>query len=367
MKRRFVRLFAGLLTLLLTAGTALAAPEISAEKAILMDAASGRVLYEKRADERSLIASTTKIMTAVVAAEQCALDAKVRIPAAAVGVEGSSMYLREGEVLTVQELLYGLLLCSGNDAAVALALHCAGSVEEFAGRMNDKALALGLTGTHFVNPNGLDAQEHYSTARDLARLAAYAMQNDTLRAIAATKRVTIGSRQLTNHNRLLWSYDGAVGVKTGYTRAAGRILVSAAERGDRRLIAVTIRDPNDWADHRTLLDYGFGCFQNRQVLAAGEPVGEVPLLTGGSARLTAAEDFSYPLLPEECVERRLLAPPVAWDAWDAGSAELVLTLDGRQIGRVRLNVEEGAGDAGATAKNPVSIWRLLPPGGGGAD
>ena len=150
---------------------------ISAEKAILVDAATGRVLYEKDADRRSLIASTTKIMTGLIVCEQCNVLDRMRIPREAVGIEGSSMYLKEGEVLTVQELLYGMLLHSGNDAAVALAIYCGGTVEGFAQLMNDKARLLGLKNTHFENPNGLDSPDHYSTAQDLAVLAAYAMEN----------------------------------------------------------------------------------------------------------------------------------------------------------------------------------------------
>ena len=150
---------------------------VSARRAYVLDAVSGRVLFERNPDERSLIASTTKIMTALIVCEQCNVLDRMRIPKEAVGIEGSSMYLREGEVLTLQELLYGLMLSSGNDAAVALAIYCGGTVEGFAELMNDKARNLGLTGTHFENPNGLDSPGHYSTARDLAKLAAYAMDN----------------------------------------------------------------------------------------------------------------------------------------------------------------------------------------------
>ena len=153
------------------------AQAISAQKAMLLDAQTGRVLYEKEADSRSLIASTTKIMTALVICEQCNVLDRMQIPKEAVGIEGSSMYLKEGEVLTLQELLYGLMLSSGNDAATALAIYCGGTVEGFAQLMNDKAHRLGLTGTHFENPHGLDSPNHYSTARDLAILAAYAMKN----------------------------------------------------------------------------------------------------------------------------------------------------------------------------------------------
>ena len=211
-----------------------AEPSIRAQSAILMDAESGRVLYELDADTRSRIASTTKIMTGLLACETLALDAEYAVPAEAVGIEGSSMYLRAGERVTGRELLYGLMLRSGNDAAVALAILCDGSVERFAARMNARAAKLGMENTHFQNPNGLDEEGHFSTARDLARLARAAMKNPDFREAAGTKNASFGQRALTNHNKLLWSYPGANGVKTGYTKASGRTLVSCAQRGATR-------------------------------------------------------------------------------------------------------------------------------------
>ena len=247
------RIFAGTAAVLLAAVLffPVSVQALSAEKAILVDAATGRVLYEKNADERSLIASTTKIMTALVVCEQCNVLDRMRIPREAVGIEGSSMYLQEGEVLTLQELLYGLMLHSGNDAAVALAIYCGGTVEGFAEMMNDKARVLGMTQSHFENPNGLDSPGHYSTARDLAILASYAMKNPIFHKTVSTKTVTVGNRYLRNHNKLLWQVAGADGVKTGYTKAAGRILVSSATRDGRRLIALAIttywyRNDEDW-------------------------------------------------------------------------------------------------------------------------
>lgn len=233
-------------------------PSVSAKSAILYDCTASRVLYEKNADCQSLIASTTKIMTGLLVSERCNLADVVEIPAEAVGVEGSSLYLKPGETLTVEDLLYGLMLQSGNDAAVALAIHCGGSVEEFVALMNQKAAELQLTGTHFANPNGLDDAENYATARDLAVLTQYALDNPVFAQVVRTKTATLGgNRAVTNHNKLLWRYDGCIGVKTGFTRAAGRILVSAAERDGRRLVVVTIGASDDWNDHTKLLDYGF--------------------------------------------------------------------------------------------------------------
>ena len=317
---------------------------ISAEKAILLDAQTGRVIYERNADQQSLIASTTKIMTALVVCEQTNVLDRVRIPKEAVGIEGSSLYLREGEVLTVQELLYGLMLHSGNDAAVALAIYCGGTVEGFAQLMNDEAARIGLKNTHFVNPHGLDAPNHYSTARDLALLAAYAMENPLFRQTVSTRTVTVGARSLHNHNKLLWQVEGADGVKTGYTKAAGRILVSSATREGRRLVAVTINAPDDWADHAALLNDGFSRYTVRQIVTAGECLGTVEIEGGESsyAQLLAAEDFSYALADGEQVSVTpigtgfVYAPTV--EGADAGFAWV--KVDGKAVGKVPLHYGE---------------------------
>ena len=229
--------------------------EASATAAVLMDADMGQVLYEKNGDRQMLIASTTKIMTALVVLEHAAPDDVITVTPNHMA-EGSSMYLRAGETVRVEELLYGLLLCSGNDAALALT-ECAGGLTPFVALMNEKAAALGMAHTSFANPNGLDADGHYSTARDMAVLAAAAVENPTFRRICSSRSVTIGQRTMENHNRLLRQVEGCVGLKTGYTRAAGRTLVSCAERDGCRLVAVTLQDGNDWADHAALYDYGF--------------------------------------------------------------------------------------------------------------
>lgn len=314
------------------------AEAISARSAILLDAATGRVLYEQDADRRSLIASTTKIMTALVVCEQCNVLDRMKIPKEAVGIEGSSMYLKEGEVLALQELLYGLMLSSGNDAAVALAIYCAGTVEGFAGLMNDKARMLGMKNTHFVNPNGLDAPDHYSTARDLAVLAAYAMENPVFRTTVSAKTVSLPGRSLKNHNRLLWMVDGADGVKTGYTKAAGRILVSSAIREGRRLVAVTIHDGNDWEDHKVLLEDGFSRYRVRTVVRKGQVLGQVEVEGGqeGTVPLLAAEEFSCSLTEEEQPEILFSPPgfvyaPVA-EGQNAGMANVML--DGKPMGQI---------------------------------
>ena len=225
----------------------------SASAAVLMDADTGQVLYDHNGSRRMLIASTTKILTALVVLEHARLDEVVTIQPRHMA-EGSSMYLKPGETLTVETLLYGLLLCSGNDAAVALADHCGGSVARFVGWMNETAQRIGMTGSSFANPNGLDDEQHYSTARDMALLAAYAARNPTFVRLCSTRSVTVGGRTMTNHNKLLQSVEGCIGMKTGYTKAAGRTLVSCVRRDGRTLVAVTLQDGNDWVDHAEMLN-----------------------------------------------------------------------------------------------------------------
>ena len=326
-------------------------PRLSAKSTVLLDASTGRVLYASHAEDKSLIASTTKIMTALVICEA------VVIPPEAVGIEGSSMYLKAGEVLSVHELLYGLMLRSGNDAAVALALADSGSISAFAMRMNEKAAVLGLKNTHYANPHGLDSEENYSTALDLARLTRFALQNPDFAQLVSTKSVTIGDRVLTNHNKLLWQYSGAIGVKTGYTQTAGRILVGAAERDGRRLIAVTIADPNDWADHAALFDYGFSQFSERQLVTADSVVGQIPVISGAEdyVNLISQFSFSYPLADGEQPELRLLAPHFVFAPCDTVSATLEVWLDGTRIGALPLRL------AAPVAENPVqkSIFQRI--------
>ena len=233
----------------------IAAMTLSASACVLMDGDTGEVIYKENGDTRCLIASTTKIMTALVILENADLTDTVEITASHM-VEGSSMYLKPGEVVTVEELLYGLLLCSGNDAALALADAC-GGLDTFVELMNQKAQELGMKNTCFENPNGLDGTNHYSTAYDMALLMMAAEENPTFRRICGSSQAAIGGRTMSNHNRLLKELEGCVGGKTGYTKAAGRTLVSCCEREGRRLVAVTLCDGNDWADHAALYEWGF--------------------------------------------------------------------------------------------------------------
>lgn len=356
------RTFAGMAAALLAAILVFSNPvnATSAQSAILLDAQTGRVLYEKQADQKGLIASTTKIMTALIVCEQCNVLDRMRIPKEAVGVEGSSMYLKEGEVLTIQDLLYGLMLQSGNDAAVALAIYCGGTVEGFAQLMNDKARSLGMTATHFENPHGLDSSGHYSTARDMATLAAYAMDNPLFAQTVSTKTVRAGNRLLTNHNKLLWRVDGVDGVKTGFTKAAGRILVTSAVRESRRLIAVTMNDPNDWKDHADMYQLGFVRYQPMNLIVKDQVIGyaEVAGGTQQCVELVASEDFSYALAEDETVtlvrqEPGFIYAPVA-EGQNAGY--VYVCVDGESVGKIPLKYGETVEQV---PDNKESIWDRL--------
>ena len=260
--------------------------EVSAEHAILIEASSGGIIYEKNAHDRSLIASTTKIMTALIAVENCDITKIVTVSEKAVGVEGSSVYLTKHEKLSMEDLLYAVMLESANDAAAAIAIDVAGSIDEFAAMMNEKAQSLGLADTNFTNPHGLDDNNHYSTAYDMAVLTRYAMQNAAFKTIVSTHRRTIplnggnGSRVLVNHNKMINMYDGAVGVKTGFTKKSGRCLVSAAERDGVMLIAVTLDAPDDWNDHKRMFDTGFSMYEKILLTYAEEKTYVIPVLNG---------------------------------------------------------------------------------------
>ena len=336
------------------AGTALAAACVlslvptagavgtSASAAILMDAESGRVLYEHNAHEPRLIASTTKLMTALVALESGHdLDEVVTVAPEWAGIEGSSIYLQAGEKLTLEALLYGLLLRSGNDAAAAVAGYCGGTQEQFVAMMNQKAQELGMEDSCFANPSGLDAENHRSSAYDMALLARACLANETLAGMVSTKSVTLGTRTFTNHNKLLWRYEGCVGLKTGYTEAAGRTLVSAAERDGLTLICVTLSDPNDWTDHAALFDYGFAGYHRQPLAEEGEVLCRLPVADSlvPFCPVAAGEDAGVCLAEGEQVECELrLEVPALAAPVPAGLqvGEAVYLLNGEEAARIPL-------------------------------
>lgn len=255
-----------------------AAPSVSAHRAILMDGETGRILYEKDAHSRSRIASITKIMTAVLAVESGRMDEEVTVSENASGTEGSSLYLKAGEKIKLEDLVYGLMLRSGNDSAVAIAEFVGGSLEGFVHLMNQKAAEIGMKDSHFSNPHGLDDHEdHYSTAYDMALLTKYAMENDLYKKIAGTKVHTAPNpeekwdRKWKNKNRLVTElYKYSTGGKTGYTKLAKRTLVSTASKDGENLIAVTLNAPDDWNDHIGMFEYGFEQFDYKIVLEKGD-------------------------------------------------------------------------------------------------
>ncbi len=254
---------------------AIPAPSVSAKGAILIEAESGEIIFAKNAQAKMPMASTTKIMTALVAIENCDITKTVSVSPKAVGVEGSSVYLYPEERLTLEDLLYAMMLESANDAAAAIAIEVGGSIENFAEMMNKKAQSMGLSNTHFENPHGLDGDGHYTTAHELALIAREALSNETFKKIASTYKKTIplneteGVRLLINHNKLLKSYEGAIGVKTGFTKKSGRCLVSAAEKDGLTFIAVTLSAPDDWRDHTEMLDYGYSLYEARTLCDIG--------------------------------------------------------------------------------------------------
>lgn len=284
------------------------APTIEVGGMALMEVNSGRLLAEQNAHKRLPMASTTKIMTALLAIEHCSLDEMVTVPTEAHGVEGSSMYLNDGEELLLSDLLYGLMLTSGNDAAVAIACHVAGSVEAFAELMNERARELGCTDTNFVTPNGLPNDMHYTTAYDLCRIAAKALQNETFRQIVGTTyhRTESGdvTRTLKNKNKTLWQYEGGSGVKTGYTKAAGRCLAFSAERDGTMLVGVVLNCPDMWNDAFDLLDYGFETYGTQKLVEAGACVAYAGIEGGTKKGLAiyTKEAILYPLALDDSDE-----------------------------------------------------------------
>ena len=264
--------------------------KLSAKAAALYEPETETFLFSQNEKTRLPMASTTKIMTALVVLENSNPENVIEIDERAIGIEGSSIYLEKEEALSVKSLLYALLLQSANDAAAALAYNISGEIEAFSVLMNEKAQALGLEDTNFTNPHGLDSENHYTTAHDLAIIAAHALKNPFFREITATKKAVIESshkkRLLVNHNKMLSLYDGCIGVKTGYTKKSGRSLVSAAEKNGLTLIAVTINAPEDWIDHKNLLDYGFARFHKITLIGKDGLTKTIPVIDGKKQYLT---------------------------------------------------------------------------------
>ena len=334
-------------------------PGNSAKAAVLIHGDTGTVLFEQNADDRMLVASTTKIMTAFVVLENCAPEEEIEIKSEYCGIEGSSMYLSAGTTRKTEELLYGLMLASGNDAAVALAHHVGGTIEGFAAMMNEKAEELGLENSHFTNPHGLDAEEHYSSARDLAVITSEAMKNDKFREIVSTRSVNLEGLTFVNHNKLLWNYEGTVGGKTGYTMAAGRSLVSCAERDGMLLICVTLSDPDDWNDHTALYDWGFDNYRYEQIVNT-EEITKIPVISGEVERIGVAAERELTLLlkKDDIVDRCYELPRFTYAAVTDGerAGAVVVRVNDEVVARIELSYTRGVSIADGIR---LTVWEKI--------
>lgn len=324
----------------------------NAAAAVVYCADSGEVLYGHNINDKRAIASITKIMTAVVALEYASsLDKEVKITPE-MYAEGSSMYLKEGEIIKLSELVKGMMAVSGNDAANAVALTVGGSDEKFADMMNQKAKQIGMKNTHFVTPSGLDSEKHYSTAYDMALLCAYAMENDSFRDIVSQKHIEVSyidpeskTQTLTNHNKLLSLCEGCIGIKTGFTKKAGRTLCSCAERDGVRLIVVTLNDGNDWNDHCNLYDKCFPLVQCVK-LADKNKIVELPLVGGDSdsVSLVPEREVCAVLKNEEAdkVSEKIYAPRFVYAPAEKGEfvGRIEYYVGDRMITNVRLKITD---------------------------
>ncbi|NLK44663.1 MAG: D-alanyl-D-alanine carboxypeptidase [Tissierellia bacterium] len=282
--------------------------DLTSSSSILIDSSTGRILYEKNPHIKMPMASTTKIMTALVALEQGNLDDEVIIKKEAVGIEGSSIYLREGEKISLEELLYGLMLRSGNDAAVAIAIHIGGSLENFIELMNHKAKEIGAVNTNFSNPHGLHDDSHYTTAYDLALITREAFKHEVFARIVGAKSYTsnrLENNYYYNKNKTLWEYKGGDGVKTGYTMRSGRCLVSSATRNNHRLIAVSLNARDWFNDNYKLLDYGFTNYKPYLIYDKGQFIHKIDIEKGKKKYLDLVTDSSFTYLLKEDERQRL--------------------------------------------------------------
>lgn len=303
MKNRIASFVLALIIISSFSASAFAQPSVSAESAVLMCAENGKVLFSKNSDSRMSMASTTKIMTSLIAIEAAIPDKEITVTKEMVSVEGTSMGLVAGDSVSMNELIYGMLLQSGNDAAHTVACVLAGSEDGFAKLMNERAAEIGMKNSSFATASGLDRENHYSTAYDMALLACECIKNPVFASICSKKsaRLTYGNppyaRTLTNHNRLLWSYEGCIGLKTGFTKKSGRCLVSAAKRDGITLVAVTLNAPNDWNDHISMLDYGFSQLEGFELSCDLSNI-KLPICGGKQSFVNLRQSFN-PIYPAD--------------------------------------------------------------------
>ena len=365
MLKKIICLLSAALFVVVTAvsSSAVSIPDVSARSAVLYCKETGQVIAEKDSRKIMSMASTTKIMTSVIALETDKPDMIVEITQEMVNVEGTSSGLRTGDKITLTDLVYCMLLESGNDAANAVAVALSGSLEEFARLMNKKAAEIGMADTSFVTPSGLDDKNHYTTAYDMALLTSYALDNDDFVEICSqTSYVTEfidSDKQITlyNHNRLLREYEGCIGVKTGFTKKSGRCLVSAAKRGDVTLVAVTLNAGDDWNDHRKMLDYGFSCVDSEKIDAEMSSV-MIPVVGSEivSVRVSSiSADIPYIKNEENSFTKEIFLEKFLYAPVNAGDIVGYVRFynNGRFIKQMSLTAAEAAD---ASVKEKINLW-----------
>lgn len=336
---------------------------VSAKSCILCTS-DGLVIYEKQADVPLPMASITKVMSTIVALENIDdLKQKVQVPQNAVGIEGSSVYLKAGETVDYEMLLYSSMLESANDAVTALAISVSGSTDAFVEKMNIKASEIGMTSTVFKNPHGLSDDGHYTTSRDYAKLMSYALENDDFVKIISTKKIVFSnednsaSRVLTNHNRLLNTYVGMIGGKTGFTKSSGRTLVTAAERNGTVLICVTINASDDWNDHTSLFNKGFDTVKT-VTLDPGECQQVLPIACGKTdkAYLTLTKPLRITVPKDSEVDFKFYRPHLEFAPVNEGEkiGKLVYFVDGKAVGEVEMTVKATVDAAEVQKRNGLS-------------
>ena len=330
--------------------SALEASDVSAECAVLISRQTGEVIFQKNAYAKHSMASTTKIMTSLLAAQSGKLHDELTVTEEMVRVEGTSMGLLPGDIVSVRELIYGMLLPSGNDAANAAAIYLGGNVENFAKQMNAKAKEIGMENTNFVTPSGLDDENHYSTAFDMALLGRYAVSDPVFRSVCSSKKATLSfgnppyNRTLYNHNRLLDSYEFALGIKTGFTKKSGRCLVSYAEKDGMGLIAVTLNAPDDWNDHKLMLDYGFSRLK-KYTFTANIPK-TISVVGGNVENLQVkCNSFEYDGLEQRSFVQKVVVDRFVYAPISKGDklGEVKIYLDGKLIGSTDIYAAENVG------------------------
>lgn len=333
-----------LVTILLLMYTNIAAiamePETSGKAAVLIDGSNGRILFEKNSSVKLPMASTTKIMTAIAALENGNLNDMITIPPEASGIEGSSIWLSPGETHSLRDLLYALMLRSGNDAATAIAIHIGGSVNKFVDMMNKTAKRIGAENTNFINPHGLHDDNHYSTAYDLALIASYGLKNPVFEEIVSTKYYTIPweghdwDRALRNKNKILWTYEGANGVKTGYTKKAGRCFVGSAKRNGMQLIAVVLNCGPMFEESMALMDYGFENYKNVCIFKHGQLIDSLPVRKGILEKVDVVTEQEYTLALNKLEQKQVKTKVMIPNSLDAPVEK------GQRVGSIKIYLKD---------------------------